>query len=129
MEMPAATTPPESQISVEDCSIQRVKHVLSAAGISGKELDDVTAALAPIPSDMRKQLEACELPCWQKLGKSLVYNRPCPAGQIVQSTDICFKVSPIKGLLDEHYYDVIGKRLTRSVSFEEPVFWTHFESN
>lgn len=112
-------------------SLMLVKDVLFAAKIPvlPGEIEEIAAALAPISDDEPKELEKCELLCWQKLGKSLVYCRSLPAGHVLQSTDIGFKVSPIKGLLDEDYDAVVGNVLNRDVTFEDPVVWAHLESH
>lgn len=48
------------------------------------------------------------------------------AGHVLQSADVCFKVSAIKGLLDGQYDAIVGRRLVSDVAYEEPVCWTHF---
>lgn len=108
----------------------RVLAIIAAAHIrlSASELADIRAALAPLrPRTTDAVVADCELECWQKLGKSLVYAGALEAGHVLRAADVCFKVSPTKGLLDGDYDALAGRRLAVSVAYEEPVAWRQFE--
>lgn len=107
-----------------------VANALRSAAIqmSDPELDDIRQALLPLSlRDPRDGVSECERPCWQKLGKSLVFSRDLRAGHRLQLSDVCFKVSPSKGLLDGDYDAIEGKRLACDVRNDEPVVWRHLD--
>lgn len=71
--------------------------------------------------DIPKSILPCELMCKHKLGKSLVYTRDLTAGQFLIMDDIGVKVSEPNGIPAESYDDVIGRKLMRDVSYDDPV--------
>ncbi|XP_022220065.2 sialic acid synthase [Drosophila obscura] len=68
-----------------------------------------------------KKILPCELPCRNKLGKSLVAARTLHKGLKLQLTDVAIKVSEPNGLHAEEYFDIVGKELTNSVYEDEPI--------
>ncbi|XP_001358036.4 sialic acid synthase [Drosophila pseudoobscura] len=68
-----------------------------------------------------KKVLACELPCRNKLGKSIVAARTLHKGLKLQLTDLAIKVSEPNGLPAEAYFDIVGKELTDTVYEDEPI--------
>ncbi|KAH1005396.1 hypothetical protein HUJ04_006394 [Dendroctonus ponderosae] len=76
-----------------------------------------------------KKMEPSEEPCFEKLGKSLVYARKLSCGHPVSLEDLQIKVSSPKGLDGWKYLDVLERRLNCDVDEEDPVLWRHFLPN
>lgn len=68
--------------------------------------------------------QPCEIPCYDKLGKTLVYRSPLYKRHILQTTDLEMKVASTKGI--ENINQVIGKTLGEDVKTEESVQAKHF---
>ncbi|XP_017026907.1 sialic acid synthase [Drosophila kikkawai] len=68
-----------------------------------------------------KDIMLCELPCRNKLGKSIVATRNLSKGHRLQLNDLAIKVSEPRGLTAETYWDILGKELTDSVCEDEPI--------
>ncbi|XP_016954362.1 sialic acid synthase [Drosophila biarmipes] len=81
----------------------------------GQELED---ALHEVEL---KTILPCELPCRNKLGKSIVAARSLEKGHKLQLTDMAIKVSEPSGLTAEAYLDVVGKELAGDVGEDEPI--------
>uniref|UniRef100_A0A6P4ER58 N-acetylneuraminate-9-phosphate synthase n=1 Tax=Drosophila rhopaloa TaxID=1041015 RepID=A0A6P4ER58_DRORH len=69
-----------------------------------------------------KTILPCELPCRNKLGKSIVAARTINKGHRLQLTDIAIKVSEPSGLTAESYMTIIGKEVTDNLGEDEPIF-------
>ncbi|XP_017076862.2 sialic acid synthase isoform X2 [Drosophila eugracilis] len=68
-----------------------------------------------------KTILPSELPCRNKLGKSIVAARSLESGHILKLTDIAIKVSEPSGLTAEAYLDVVGKELVVNIGEDEPI--------
>lgn len=68
-----------------------------------------------------KEIWLCELPCRNKLGKSIVAARSLNKGHRLQIEDLAIKVSEPSGLTAEAYLDILGKELTDFVGEDEPI--------
>lgn len=66
-----------------------------------------------------------ELPCYEKLGKTLVYTRDLPKGHKLCMSDLNIKVAEPKGIDGTDMDDVIGKILTTEVEKDESVLTQH----
>ncbi|XP_017041112.1 sialic acid synthase [Drosophila ficusphila] len=81
----------------------------------GQELEE---ALQDVQS---KTILPCELPCRNKLGKSIVAARSLRKGHRLQLQDMAIKVSEPNGITAEAYFDIIGKELTDNIGEDEPI--------
>lgn len=72
-----------------------------------------------------KRMQECETPCFQKLGKCLVYSQDLVKGHRLSLEDLKVKVSLIKGLNPFEYLQVDGKCLVCSVNADDPVQLSH----
>lgn len=70
---------------------------------------------------LEKEILPCELPCRNKLGKSIVAARSLPKGHILAPSDMAIKVSQPSGETAEKYFDLIGKELIVNVGEDEPI--------
>lgn len=96
-------------------------HILSKVRtMSEEEKTQVMRSLQPQSS---RTTLLCEQECLEKLGKSLVYAASFKKAHILTKTDVCFKVSYPKGLLEDDFDQIIGSNLVRDVAFEEPILW------
>lgn len=68
-----------------------------------------------------KVILACELPCRNKLGKSIVAARKLEKGHQLKATDLAIKVSEPSGIFAERYFDIIDKKLEYNVDEDEPI--------
>lgn len=68
-----------------------------------------------------KSLQDSELPCYQKLGKSLVFSRDLPKGHQLCSEDFNVKVAVPKGIVGSNFDKIIGRVLAKKVKEEESV--------
>ncbi|KAH8382172.1 hypothetical protein KR009_002116 [Drosophila setifemur] len=68
-----------------------------------------------------KEILPCELPCRNKLGKSIVAACSLSKGHILQLSDLAIKVSQPSGVTAEKYLDLVGKKLTDNVCEDEPI--------
>jgi len=68
-----------------------------------------------------KTILPCELPCRNKLGKSIVAARSLEKGHILQLVDLAIKVSEPSGLTAEAYLDLVGKELAGNIGEDEPI--------
>lgn len=92
---------------------------LQTFGYRPNELTDVEQALQSI--DDNRIIQPCEMACWNKLGKSLVYQRNLAKGHCLTFGDICAKVSEPHGISAEEYYNMLGKTLTANVDYDDIV--------
>lgn len=75
----------------------------------------------------QRRLLQCEMDCFQKLGKSLVYSRNIDGNEVLTEKDFAIKISQPKGLEPEILDRIVGKTLYKSVQFEVPVEEQHFQ--
>ncbi|XP_066141140.1 sialic acid synthase [Euwallacea fornicatus] len=68
-----------------------------------------------------KQIQPSEIPCFKKLGKSLVYAKDLVLGHKLRNNDIKIKVSVPKGLDPLECHNILGKVLKCSVRKDDPV--------
>ncbi|XP_066254006.1 sialic acid synthase [Euwallacea similis] len=68
-----------------------------------------------------KQIQPSEIPCFKKLGKSLVYGKNLVIGHKLRDSDIKIKVSVPKGLDPLECHKILGKVLKYSVRKDDPV--------
>lgn len=91
------------------------------------ELGDLRAALSPIESERR--IFDCELPCYNKLGKTLVYRKKLAKGKCLERDDLCIKVSNQKGFETDKIDEIVGLKLLKNVEPDQPVNKEQFEGN
>ncbi|EDV42379.2 uncharacterized protein Dana_GF17956 [Drosophila ananassae] len=78
--------------------------------------------LATALQDVReKEILPCELPCRNKLGKSIVAARSLSKGHILEPTDMAIKVSHPSGETAENHFNLIGKELIVDVGEDDPI--------
>lgn len=76
--------------------------------------------------DQVKRMQECEMACFLKLGKCLVYSRNLDKGRRLSLEDFKVKVSVFKGLNPFDFQRVEGKFLVCNVNADDPVQLTHF---
>lgn len=104
---------PDIDYFSDDEILQRLSQHTSESG-----LDEIKLALKPVTG---KTILDCEIPCQQKLGKSLVFKRYLEAGSNIQATDMCAKVTEPFGLSAERLYEFIGCELAENVNADDSV--------
>lgn len=87
-----------------------------------QEIRNLEAALGK-PIKIRQN---SEIPCYDKLGKTLVYTRSLQQGDKVQYKDLNMKVAIPKGAAGNTMHQIIGKILKKNVEEDESVLLTHF---
>uniref|UniRef100_A0A8W7MT69 AFP-like domain-containing protein n=1 Tax=Anopheles arabiensis TaxID=7173 RepID=A0A8W7MT69_ANOAR len=102
--------------------IDRLREVLQ-----GEDLDELEllAALKEINPHHRQLLE-CERPCYNKLGKSLVYASDLNCGTVLTESNVQVKVSEPKGLSPRLYDSVVGRTVKCAVFKDDPILMQHF---
>lgn len=90
-----------------------------------EDLGELRLALCDVKAGDKKVFD-CEMSCFNKLRKTLVYARDIPAGEFVQEADFAIKVNLSQGIPTENVSLLFGKRLPRNVAFEEAVQYEHF---
>ncbi|XP_063963547.1 sialic acid synthase-like [Lytechinus pictus] len=68
-----------------------------------------------------KEMRECELPTFNKLGKSVVAAKDIPAGTVITKEMLTVKVAVPKGILPETIYNLIGKRTAKALSYDDSV--------
>lgn len=63
----------------------------------------------------QKTMQKCELPCYEKLGKTIVFSKNLSKGHKLCSTDLNVKVAEPKGIDGSCLEEFIGKILVRDV--------------
>ncbi|XP_055545716.1 sialic acid synthase [Wyeomyia smithii] len=111
--------------SVENLCVQpNMEDILSVLSkvLKDNEInpDDLKEALKPVTIADRKLLLS-EIPCFQKLGKSLVYKNDFTRGHVLTRNDINVKVSEPHGIRPEFLASVLGQRVVRSCFRDEPI--------
>ncbi|XP_034662679.1 sialic acid synthase [Drosophila subobscura] len=105
-------------VAIESFKLQKLPlaahDIISVLG-NGRELEEALRHAG------EKEILPCELPCRNKLGKSLVAARSLHKGHKLQLNNVAIKVSEPNGLPAETYFDIVGKELTDSVSEDEPI--------
>ncbi|XP_020816605.1 sialic acid synthase [Drosophila serrata] len=81
----------------------------------GNELEEALRAVHD------KNILLCEVPCRNKLGKSIVTTRNLNKGHCLQMGDLAIKVSEPSGLTAEVFFEILGKKVTVSVCEDEPI--------
>ncbi|CAG9772926.1 unnamed protein product [Ceutorhynchus assimilis] len=77
-----------------------------------------------------KRVQISEKPCFEKLGKSLVYANNYTKGHKMTHKDFKVKVSvPKKGYNATKYQDILGKILLIQVAADQPIELEHFWPN
>uniref|UniRef100_A0A182QZT2 AFP-like domain-containing protein n=1 Tax=Anopheles farauti TaxID=69004 RepID=A0A182QZT2_9DIPT len=106
----------------EESLSDRLRSVLGEKDFNEQHL---LAALKKVDLLDRKLLES-EKPCYNKLGKSLVYASDLHSGAVISEADIGVKVSDPPGLSPRRYDSIIGKVLIDNVLRDSPVLERHF---
>ncbi|XP_065347612.1 sialic acid synthase isoform X2 [Cloeon dipterum] len=76
----------------------------------------------------QKSFLQCELPCKQKLGKSLVASKSLSKGtKLNPERDICIKVSEPQGIPASQYYLVKDCILLKNINIDEPIMASDVE--
>lgn len=75
----------------------------------------------------KKKLLSCEIPCYEKLGKSLVAARDLALGTRITESDMNIKVGHPKGIPAENLKQVIGMRLKKNLVYDETIQQLHLE--
>lgn len=110
-----------------DSVIELVKSVILETGTLDllEDLDELRSALCSVKAE-DKQLLDCEMNCFNKLRKTLVYAHDVTSGSLIQKSDFAIKVNTTQGISTEKTSLLFGKMLLRDVSFEESVQFEHF---
>lgn len=88
-----------------------------------EELSQIQYALK---DEIERKLMTCEVDCFNKLGKCLVYSKSNSTGHVLTELDVCVKVCEPKGIKGEDFDFVVGKVLKKDVCFDEPVLSEDF---
>lgn len=70
-------------------------------------------------------MQISEIPCYKKLGKSLIFSKNLQAGHIVTSEDFKLKISIPKGIDGSELDNIIGKTLYEDVKEMDLVLIKH----
>lgn len=108
-----------------DTSNETILNILRRFDVGEAELNSVKLALAAVDG---KRILDCELPCRNKLGKSLVYRNAMKAGSTLAADDISAKVSEPFGVSADKIDDFIGSTLNTDVSVDQNVAPSHFDT-
>lgn len=73
----------------------------------------------------QKIIQNSELPCYNKLGKTLIFSKNLPAGHLVTSEDFKIKISIPKGIDGSQLENIIGKTLVEDVKENDSVLKKH----
>ncbi|XP_071947950.1 N-acetylneuraminate-9-phosphate synthase-like [Antedon mediterranea] len=68
-----------------------------------------------------KEMRECELPTYNKLGKSVVAAKDIPAGTIISEEHLGVKVAIPKGHAPENRSELLGKRSKRTIEYDESI--------
>lgn len=82
------------------------------------DAEAIRLALRPIST---KKILNCELDCFNKLGKSLVFRECLKAGTKINGNHLCAKVSEPRGIAADRINDFVGQELTKSVERDDLV--------
>ncbi|XP_030752596.1 sialic acid synthase [Sitophilus oryzae] len=91
-----------------------------------KQLIDQIRSIELAMGDSIKQIQNCELSCYEKLGKSLVYAFDFSKGHKLKKDDLKIKVSYPKGLDGLLFDEVVGKNINCNVKSDDPVLSEQF---
>lgn len=73
-----------------------------------------------------KEVQRGEIPCIEKLGKTVVAARFLHEGEILDEENIIAKVAEPKGLPAQDMDMMYGKRIRRSIAVDESIFYEDF---
>lgn len=117
---------------------------IEANGMICTQLDEIPNELFPLIAEtefiqykrrlygeirMKKILYSCELECWNKLGKSLVYSRDMTCGMAITEKDIAVKVADRPGLQPQFIAAFIGNVLIQNVRYDESLNHDHYQQS
>ncbi|XP_073996840.1 N-acetylneuraminic acid synthase isoform X2 [Rhodnius prolixus] len=68
-----------------------------------------------------KQIQPCEIDCYNKLGKCVVAAKFLPKGHTLKSTDIKVKVARLKGITPSNIYKVLKKKLKHNLDEDQVI--------
>lgn len=71
--------------------------------------------------DSEKKFISSEIPCYDKLGKSIVAAKDLLKGIRIEISDLKIKVSHPNGIPAKELENLIGAKLRRSINFDEPL--------
>jgi sialic acid synthase len=71
-----------------------------------------------------KKFLPSEVPCYNKLGKTLVAAHDLSAGDHITADSVKVKVAEPKGYPAEKYEDIIGMELVRDIQEDESIMFT-----
>lgn len=94
------------------------------ASLEPDELKDLVTQIRILERAMGgtvKEMRACELPTFNKLGKSLVAAKDIPSGTVITADMLAVKVAEPKGLAPEDIATIIGKRSTRAIEYDDSI--------
>ncbi|XP_057658886.1 sialic acid synthase [Diorhabda carinulata] len=74
-----------------------------------------------------KEFQISEKPCYEKLGKTLVYTKRLKSGHKLENGDINVKVAEPKGIDGAEMAKIIGKKLLIDVLEDESILFNHLE--
>lgn len=107
-----------------DTQDETILNILRKFDVDEGELNAVKLALANVDG---KKLLDCELPCRNKLGKSLVFRRDLLAGAVLGSEDVCAKVSEPFGVSADRIDEFVGLKLNADVKVDLNLEEKHFK--
>lgn len=88
--------------------------------------EDLRQIQYALKEEVERKLMSCEVDCFNKLGKCLVYSKSNLIGHVLTEKDVCVKVCEPKGIPGEDFDFVIGKILRKDVMADEPVLTEDF---
>lgn len=93
-----------------------------ACSLAPDELRQMIRNIREIESalgDGVKTIRKCEMPCFEKLGKTIVTSRDVKFGQILTAEDMKIKVAVKKGFLPHEFMELIGRTVNRDLTKDE----------
>ncbi|XP_054708649.1 sialic acid synthase-like [Uloborus diversus] len=94
------------------------------ASLEPEELKNLVCEVRLIEEAMgspKKQVQDCELPCYNKLGKTVVASRYIAQGTIIEEDMLEVKVAEKKGWDPIKFYDLVGRKLNKDVEEDEVI--------
>ncbi|XP_077992350.1 N-acetylneuraminate-9-phosphate synthase-like [Glandiceps talaboti] len=101
------------------------------ASLEPAELKELIAEIRVVERAMGstvKDLQACEMGTFNKLGKSVVAACDIPAETPLTINMLAVKVAEPKGFPPERIYELVGKKLCKSVEFDDSILESNIQS-
>ncbi|BET01859.1 sialic acid [Nesidiocoris tenuis] len=102
-----------------DKSMKGTDHACSLAPDELRQMIRNIREIESALGDGVKTIRKCEMPCFEKLGKTIVTSRDVKFGQILTAEDMKIKVAVKKGFLPHEFMELIGRTVNRDLTKDE----------